>query len=68
MVSYEGTIRTFCWLIEFDGEILDRSSAELLVHPLPHIPRGLPDFQKARVGGIVNRLGIDARASRWFWF
>ena len=59
-VSESGSILTLGRFVQLDRVVFDVRCFELFRDALPHIARGLPDLEDASMGGIRDRVGIDA--------
>jgi hypothetical protein len=67
VVGEDAAIVALGGLVQFDGEILDGGSFELLGHTPLDIPRGLAHLELAVVCGIGNGVGVDAGARLRLW-
>ncbi len=65
VITKNGPVITFGWLVQLDLVILDHRGLQLFRHALLHIARCLPDLEKPLVRLVVNRIRVDSRPSHW---
>ena len=65
VVTKDGAVVALGGFLQFDLVVLDGGGLELFSDALSDITHRLPNLQKPLVRLVVDRIGIDARPSRW---
>ena len=66
VVAIDGAVVALSGLVQLDLVILDGCGLELLCDALLYVARCLPNFQKAIVRLVINRISVDARRATGF--